>query len=169
MNTLRSSQLDKSFVKEIIQHPGGEKIYLCYQCGACGGSCPVGKLTDSYKPRHIIRMVMLGLKEEVLSSETIWLCASCYTCQERCPQGVEIADLMLAIRNVAVRAGYIPQTSITQAQALMETGRLVNVSSSTTRVRSRLNLPTIPATSEEAVKKIVASTGFDVLVKNLKR
>jgi heterodisulfide reductase subunit C len=163
---IRSSELDSSFAKEISHHPGGEKIFLCYQCGACGGSCPVGKITDSYKPRHIIRMAMLGLKEEVLKSATIWLCASCYTCQERCPQGIEIADLMLAIRNVAVKDGYLTKTSLTQAQLLMENGRLATISRSTTRMRTKLNLPPIPSASKEAIQKIVESTGFQTLVQH---
>jgi len=35
----------------------------------------------------------------------VWVCATCYTCQERCPQGVRIADVMRALKNIAVRLG----------------------------------------------------------------
>lgn len=112
---LRSSKFDWRFPEEVRKHHGGEKLYLCYQCGSCAGGCPVGKITESYRPRHIIRMTLLGLRNDVLSSESIWLCASCYTCQERCPQGVEIADLMLAIRNVAANEGYVPRAFVDQS------------------------------------------------------
>lgn len=165
--TLRSSELDPGFSEEIMRHPGGEKLYLCYQCGCCAGSCPVGKLTDTFKPRHIIRMALLGLRKEVLSSDSIWLCASCYTCQERCPKGVEIADLMLAIRNIAVKEGYAPKLSLDQANALMESGRIAKITPLTERRRTELDLPSLPPVSVEAVRKIVEATAFDKLIEKL--
>jgi len=165
---LRTSNLDQSFLEEVMKHPGGEKLYLCYQCGSCTGGCPVGKITDSYRPRQIIRMVLLGLRDEVLSSDSIWLCASCYTCQERCPQGVEIADLMLAIRNMAAGKGYAPKTLTDQASSLIENGRMVQISDLTERRRSTLGLPSVPPTSVDAVKKIVAKTAFDKLLEKLR-
>jgi len=165
---LRTSDLDQSFPEEIMKHPGGEKLYLCYQCGSCAGGCPVGKITDSYRPRQIIRMALLGLRDEVLSSDSIWLCASCYTCQERCPQGVEIADLMLVIRNMAADKGYAPKTFVDQASSLIENGRIVKISDLTERRRSTLGLPSVPPTSVETVKKIAAKTAFDKLLEKLR-
>ena len=164
----RSTELDPEFAREVREHPGGEKLFLCYQCGACAGSCPVGKLTDSYKPRQILRMVSLGFKKDVLSNDSIWLCASCYTCQERCPQGVEIADIMLALRNIAAREGFVPKAFVDQALLLMENGRLIGMSNSIQQQRSKLGLPNVPPTSKEVVKKIVAITGFDKLVEKLR-
>jgi heterodisulfide reductase subunit C2 len=68
-------------------------LLACYQCGKCSNGCPVTFAMD-YLPHQLIRMLQLGLKEEVLQSRTIWVCASCETCYTRCPNEVEISKLM---------------------------------------------------------------------------
>lgn len=166
--TIHSYELEPKFADEIKEHHGGEKISLCYQCGSCSGSCPVGKLTGIYNPRQILRMALLGLKKEVLSSESIWYCALCYTCQERCSQGVEIADIMLALRNLAVSEGYAPKALVEQAVSLIENGRLAAIVGSTDRLRTKLGLPKISTSSKDIIKKIVVTTGFDKLVENMR-
>jgi heterodisulfide reductase subunit C len=166
--TIRSSEFEPKFAEEVKKHPGGEKLSQCFQCGACAGSCPVGKITGSYNPRKILRMTMLGLRREVLSSDSIWLCALCYTCQERCSQGVEIADIILALRNLAVSEGYAPKALVEQAVSLIENGRLAAIVGSTDRLRTKLGLPKISTSSKDIIKKIVVTTGFDKLVENMR-
>jgi heterodisulfide reductase subunit C len=61
-----------------------------------------------YKPNQIMQMVLLGMKERVLSSKTIWLCASCYTCSTRCPNDIDIAGVMDWLRQSALREGVVP-------------------------------------------------------------
>jgi heterodisulfide reductase subunit C len=58
-----------------------------------------------YKPNQIMQMVLLGMKERVLSSKTIWVCASCYTCSTRCPNDIDIAGVMDWLRQSALREG----------------------------------------------------------------
>ncbi len=94
----------KTLVQEVIEAGGGESIKACYQCGTCTGGCPTAGEMD-YTPRQIIRMVNLGMRDRVLTSSSIWLCASCYQCQVRCPRGVRIADVMAALRSIAIRDG----------------------------------------------------------------
>jgi heterodisulfide reductase subunit C len=53
-------------------------------------------------------MVLLGMKERVLSCKTIWLCASCYTCSTRCPNDIDIAGVMDWLRQSALREGVVP-------------------------------------------------------------
>ena len=165
--TLRSREFDRSFPKEIMKHPSGEKLYLCYQCGSCVGSCPVGKVLDSFNPRQIIRMTLLGLKDKVLSNDAIWLCASCYTCQERCPMGIEIADLLLAIRNVAASEGYAPKALVDQALSIIESGRIAKITSLMNKRRAKLGLPQIHPASLGDIKKIMEMTAFDKLIGKL--
>ncbi len=166
--TIHSSKLDRKFAKTVKSQHGGEELYKCYQCGSCTGGCPVGKLDNSYNPRKIIHLTMLGLKDEVLSSNAIWLCASCYTCQERCPQGVEIADLMFAIRNLAVAEKHVPKGFIDQGSMIIDTGRIAPITAQVERSRQTLGLPKVPNSSPDAVKKIAAATGFDKLIEKLK-
>jgi heterodisulfide reductase subunit C len=52
-------------------------------------------------PNQVMRMVQLGLEDEVLRSKTIWLCASCQTCTTRCPNDIDIAHLMDTLRQIS--------------------------------------------------------------------
>lgn len=95
-----------SFLREVLATRGGERVLECYQCGTCSGSCPV--LQDmTYGPRQVIDMVRRGMEEKVLSSPDMWFCVSCYSCSSRCPRGIEIADVMAALRSLAVQKGYV--------------------------------------------------------------
>lgn len=96
-------KLDPSFKYEVSREIGGQNIKLCFNCGICTVSCPVRRIDESYNPRKIIRMVLYGMKNEILSSETIWKCAHCLTCLERCPQDVKFAEVIEALRILAVK------------------------------------------------------------------
>jgi heterodisulfide reductase subunit C len=58
-----------------------------------------------YSPREIIRMIQVGLDDEVLDSKAIWLCASCFSCTVRCPQEIDITGIMHKLRNFALTEG----------------------------------------------------------------
>jgi len=84
-----------------------EAVSVCYQCGTCSGSCPVAPAGGmDYTPRTIMRMIQAGMEDEVLSSETVWTCAACYSCTVRCPRDIDIADVMIRLRNLALIRGY---------------------------------------------------------------
>ena len=107
IETIKLKDCDPNFAKEIID-AGGKKANVCFQCGTCTAGCPTVYAMD-YTPRQIMRMVNLGMRDEVLKSGTIWVCASCFTCQSRCPRGVEITSVMGALKNIAIREGIEPQ------------------------------------------------------------
>ena len=154
-----SKTLDPEFKMLIAKEPGGEHIKRCFSCGTCTAGCPVREVTDRYNPRKIIRMAILGMKEEVLSSQFIWLCSSCYTCFERCPQDVRIPELMNAIKNIAVRKGHIPSSFKMQLDLLSSFGRLLEITDFENDRRKELNLPSIEATTKE-IKKILENLGL---------
>lgn len=90
MMTAKSvAELNPQFKCEVSKRPGGENIKNCYACGVCMGSCPVSEINPAYDPRKIIRMILLGMKERVLSSDVIWFCSLCHTCSSICPQHVK--------------------------------------------------------------------------------
>ena len=103
-------KLDPDFKYEIASRPGGENIKKCFACGTCTAGCPVFHVEHQYNPRKIIRMILLGMREQVLSSKTIWLCSQCYTCTANCPQDVNFSDIMFTLRDMAVREGYASQS-----------------------------------------------------------
>src|SRR5512139_2652637 len=120
--TIKSSEIDPKFKCEISKMPGGEKLMRCYQCGTCTSDCPIAKFSDTYRPRQIIRMAQLGLKDRVLNSDTLWLCASCFTCTDRCPQDVEVANVIRVLRNLAAERGCAPQVFKDQTASVLESG-----------------------------------------------
>ncbi|NTW05842.1 MAG: heterodisulfide reductase, partial [Peptococcaceae bacterium] len=95
---------ENSFWEELKSIPGGENLESCIQCGTCTGSCPTSRKMD-YTPRKIIAMIRAGMKEEILCSNAIWLCVSCYSCTARCPRGIQITDLMYALKNLSMKYG----------------------------------------------------------------
>ena len=103
LQVIKLKDCDPHFMNEVIA-AGGKNVQLCYQCGTCSGGCPVAHLMD-YPPRTVMRMVQLGMKEQVLKSGTLWVCASCNTCTTRCPRGVEIAKVMGALKSLAIKEG----------------------------------------------------------------
>jgi heterodisulfide reductase subunit C len=100
--------LDASFCDEVASLPGGENIRKCFACGTCAAGCPVTNIDEEYNSRTIIRRIILGMREEVLSSPVIWFCIMCYRCYARCPQEVNFTDVMRALRHLAVKHNYAP-------------------------------------------------------------
>lgn len=87
---------------EKVAKLSGQNIYKCFQCGTCGGACPMSGHMDT-PPRRIMRMAQLGMEECVAESKTYWTCASCHTCTVSCPRGIDLARVMEAIRQLTLR------------------------------------------------------------------
>jgi heterodisulfide reductase subunit C len=98
---LSSKKTHSDFVKK-VEEISGETLSSCYQCGKCSAGCPMS-FTMDLLPNQIIRLVQLGLEEDIAKSNTIWLCASCLTCAVRCPRGVDLAKIMEALRLLTLR------------------------------------------------------------------
>jgi len=103
---------DPNFKKEISMMPGGENLLQCYLCGTCTAGCPVSEIDDTYSPRTIMRLALIGSRKELLSSPEIWKCSQCHVCVAHCPQDARPADVIRVLRNLAVKEGYItPETA----------------------------------------------------------
>lgn len=81
-----------------------QRVEDCYHCHKCTAGCPVVE-EMAYGPDRILRMVALGEEEELLHSKDIWLCLGCFTCATRCPNDIDIAAVMDALRQMAVKQG----------------------------------------------------------------
>lgn len=101
------SEMGLAFAEEVISYPGGEHLRKCFACGTCTAGCPISEIDESYSPRRIIRQILFGLREEVLTSPAIWFCLVCYRCSAHCPQNVNFPDLMRVLRYLAIKGKYI--------------------------------------------------------------
>ncbi|MCK4221871.1 MAG: (Fe-S)-binding protein, partial [Dehalococcoidia bacterium] len=106
---------------DVILEAGGEPLRLCYQCGTCTAVCP-WNLVRAFIVRRIMHEAQLGATD--FASEDIWTCATCGACVERCPRGVEIIDVMRAIRRavVSLGVGTVPDSLRISAKNIAGTG-----------------------------------------------
>ncbi|MCK4757677.1 MAG: 4Fe-4S dicluster domain-containing protein [Thermoplasmata archaeon] len=156
---IETNNLDKDFKYEFAKEHGGENIKHCFTCGTCSVVCPVFDLEENFDPRKIIRMIILGMRDEVLKSETIWLCSGCYSCYELCPRDVKITNVFSAARNMAVREGHTPPAMRTSVDFLNKLGRLLEVSDFENTVREKKEIPTLELTIPQ-VKEILKKAGI---------
>lgn len=89
-----------------IMEAGGEALKKCYQCGTCTGTCPWTPITH-FNIRKLVRFGQLGLDG---IEDYMWGCSTCKFCVDRCPRGVELIDVVTAIRNVYSGGGMLPQS-----------------------------------------------------------
>ena len=155
--TTHHYKIDPEFKHEIERVPGGETFKNCYQCGVCTATCPIARFTEVFRPNKIIHMAKLGIRD-VLKDDTVWLCVVCYSCREKCPQGVEVADVIRALKNKAVENGYVPAAFKEFAGNILKTGLAYNVPESRIARRPALGLPQLPKTNIEDLKKLAEVT-----------
>jgi len=98
--------MGRDFKNEVKGTPGGANVLNCFLCGSCTAGCPVNEIDDDYNPRKIMRMILLEQKDETLGSKELWKCNQCHACVSHCPQDVRFADIVRALRELAVAQGY---------------------------------------------------------------
>lgn len=125
-------KMDKGFRDFVIESVGKE-VFECYQCYKCSAGCPVAFAMDLL-PHQVIRSVLFGHREKVLSSSTIWLCASCETCTTRCPNLIDIAKVMDVLRQIQFESGKtareprVPVFHTAFLDSIKKTGRIHELS-----------------------------------------
>lgn len=112
---------------EIARRPGGENVMNCFLCGSCTAGCPVSSQLDGYSPRRLMRLILLGRSEELLSSNEIWQCSQCHTCVAHCPQDVRFADIVRIIREIMVEENIVSTGFVNEVAALDEELRLLRI------------------------------------------
>jgi len=167
-NIIRPENIDEDFKQEVMD-AGAESLALCFQCGTCTGACPSGRRTP-YRIRQIVRKSLMGLKDEVISSDELWMCTTCYECQERCPREIKIVDIVKIARNYAAQAGYMGPVHKAVGSFVLKTGHGVPINDVTMELRKSVGLGELPPTTHsfpgalEEVQKITKATGFDKLI-----
>lgn len=155
MEMIQLDGVDADFKKDLAERPESAKLRACFTCLTCASSCPVAQVESRFNPIRLIRMALLGLKEEVLGSPELWLCSSCYTCQERCPNDVRITDFLVHLKNLAVHAGKAPQGIRAQEDLVLTHGRIYPLDDFDNKKRQKIDLPELP-TSCDVMKELFA-------------
>ena len=129
--------VNSRFKYEVAGRPGGQAIKACFGCGVCTAGCPVAEADAAFNPRRIIRMVLLGLEEDVLTSDLIWLCTLCFTCYARCPQDVKFTDVMGVLREMAVDRGYVHPSFPARLKAMDDLAQQVRLGAARSLARDK--------------------------------
>ncbi len=114
---MAQTSIDPNFKNELAAHPGAERVLNCFLCGTCTAGCPVSELSDEYNPRRMMRQILAGEREALLVGDEIWKCNQCHVCVAHCPQDVRFADVVRAMREMAVEKGARDAEMAAQAAA----------------------------------------------------
>lgn len=91
-----SSNMIKDLVMSVL--PEGGNLNSCFTCGVCSSGCPASGLAGM-DPRKFVRMVSLGLDEEIMTNEWVWMCTTCDRCVHVCPMNIDIPQLVSIVRS----------------------------------------------------------------------
>ena len=140
-----------------MQTAPGSGLGRCIACGTCSSGCPVHAQRKDFDPRKIIRMILMGLEQELMDEGTIWLCSTCYTCLERCPQKVGCAEIITEIRNIAAAEGQTPEAFKMQMEALRKFGRVYEIEEFDNKKRGKMGLAVL--NSQADLSTLLTETG----------
>jgi ferredoxin len=91
-----STRVDPTLLDEMKAY-GAVNPEACFNCGTCTASCPLADDGHPF-PRSTIRLLQLGLRDQLLENTDPWMCYYCGDCTKTCPRGAEPAETMMAAR-----------------------------------------------------------------------
>ena len=164
-----ASDLDTKFRYEISEKVGAKSLLKCIQCGVCSSGCTVTEYVDM-QPHRVVESCLLGLRDEVLSSQAIWTCSLCHRCTERCPKNVDYSFILALLRNMAVKEGTVPKEYSSTVVTIYNNGFVVpytgGLKDNIDRRRNKMGLPQIVPPDLEEIRFIIEETGLGELAKN---
>jgi heterodisulfide reductase subunit C len=98
---IRYNAADAASIRDKLINRVEADVADCYQCGNCTAGCP-SAFTFDYMPNQVMRMLQVGLVDEVLASKSVQLCIQCLTCTARCPRNIDIAGIIEDLKTIAV-------------------------------------------------------------------
>ncbi|MFX0069729.1 MAG: 4Fe-4S dicluster domain-containing protein [Candidatus Hermodarchaeota archaeon] len=163
-----AKELDNKFRYEISEKVGAKSLLKCIQCGVCSSGCTVTEYVDM-QPHRVVASCLLGLKEEVLSSQAIWTCSLCHRCTERCPKNVDYSFILALLRNMAAKEGKVPKEYSSTVEVIYDNGFVVpytgGLKDNIDRRRNRMGLPQIIPPNLAEVRFIIDETGLGIIAK----
>lgn len=77
--------------------PFGGNLNSCSLCGICASGCPASGLSGM-DPRKFVRMLSMGMDEEIMANDWVWMCTTCDRCVHVCPMQIDIPQLVFIMR-----------------------------------------------------------------------
>ncbi|MDG6996047.1 MAG: (Fe-S)-binding protein [Nitrososphaerota archaeon] len=158
---------DTSLVTK-IEEIGGTTASLCYQCGTCTASCPLG-----VQVRKLLRDIQVGSKSDALSGGNLWSCAACKLCELQCPRGVSITDILHSLRVLSFEARKAPQKLEQALWGIYEQGNPYGGKKSERgKWADGLNVPVVGQTNKQSSKYVVytgCASSYDPRLQNVAR
>ena len=133
-------EADSSILEEVKKYMG-DKIYQCLQCGTCTSGCPMTPF--GYNIRRIVKLVLLGLKKELIQSDFIWFCSECGKCGERCPHGIKSPNLISILRKITIESGYLPASYKQMVKKIQTSGKITEINEAINLKRERCGLESL--------------------------
>lgn len=80
-------------------------LNLCMTCGTCTNGCPITGNPDmvGWDTRKALRMLALGMGDELVKSKFPWICTGCGRCIHGCPMGIDIVGIMAYLKHLRPR------------------------------------------------------------------
>ena len=163
-----ASDLNANFRNEVTEKVGAKSLVKCIQCGVCSSGCTVTEYVDM-QPHRVVASCLLGLREEVLSSQAIWTCSLCHRCTERCPKNVDYSFILALLRNIATNEGKAPKEYTDTINVIFNNGFVIpytgGLKDNIDRRRTRMGLPQIMPPKLDEIQTIIKETGLGNLIK----
>lgn len=97
-------------IRDTIIESGGEDAIKCFQCGRCMAACPWNLFGNiNYTTYRLCQRIRLGAiidsedRSDILAdTNEVYRCIGCNSCRYECPRGVNLSDVLRAIRRILV-------------------------------------------------------------------
>lgn len=153
IDLMTMAKSNKELQKKILSRLWEFHPDKCFQCMRCTSGCTALKLLE-LKPHEIMKLVGLGLGDDLVASDVIWTCATCLKCTQRCPQKTSPYHVIMALRSLAVeREATVPEAYLKAVSQILENGLSKTIQKITTHKmetfdRTSLKLPEISTPQE---------------------
>jgi heterodisulfide reductase subunit C len=97
IDAMKLEEFSCDFKEDVAARIPEANFDLCLTCGTCTGGCPASE-QYGMDPRKFLRMLLLGMDDEIRKSPWAWVCTMCGRCMSACPMKINIPKLIYNVR-----------------------------------------------------------------------